>query len=179
VGEFALSGPLVDSNRERLVLVPPKLDPAAGSQVTYTIPGGQRWRLLALTATLATDATVADRQPALSVTVFGELVVRIPHGRVSPASQSDRYSWCRGVGAALFAATGIRSCAPMPDFELPAGSVVATDVGNFQPADDWGPGPLLVEAVTERGDTAELAAELANLSRELAKFASLLPGVVP
>lgn len=179
MGEFAFAGPLQDENRERLQLIGGKLDPAAGSQVTYTVPGGRRWRLLALTGVLVTDATVADRHPTLSVTIFNELVARIPQGRVSAASQSDRYTWCRGVAAAIFAATGIRAAAPMPDFELPGGSIIATDVGNFQAGDDWGASPLLVEEVADRGDTAELRYELARVTRELRALVEVLPGVVP
>lgn len=42
-------------------------DPAAGAQVSETVPTGAVWRLKSLLVTFTTDATVADRYPCLTI----------------------------------------------------------------------------------------------------------------
>lgn len=67
-------------------------DPAAGAEVSETVPTGARWALRALRVTLVTDATVANREVALTfddgVTVYAEY----PSSVNQTATQSRAYT---------------------------------------------------------------------------------------
>lgn len=161
---------------EQFLTIPPHVDPAANAELLYTVPGGELWRPLALSVVLVASVGGANRLPRLRFSVFGEVVTDVPAALIVGAGGTQRFSWCRGVGAGLLEANSLSPCSPMPDILLPAGSTIATSTAGFFGGDDYGRPSLLVEKVVERGPVAELRAAMAELAGELRDFTAAVSG---
>jgi hypothetical protein len=119
-------------------------DPAAGVNLSETVPTNARWRLLSLNLTMTTDATVANRNMRIfyddGVTTF----FATESLTLQTASQSRRYVIAAfGNGQAVTIDT-IHLAAP-PDIELLAGYRVRSSVANFQVEDNINEFAMLVE----------------------------------
>jgi len=72
-------------------------DPAAGTEISQSVPTNARWRLIALRIVLATDATVATRRIQLLFDDGATTVLRL----VSPLTQAENttryYMWYIGA----------------------------------------------------------------------------------
>lgn len=112
-------------------------DPAAGVEWSITVPAGARWRVRSVTATLVTDATVANREPSIVFTADGAVVASVPSGVAHVASQTRRYSWfpqsVRGAGAA-----SLDVIVPIPALELRAGDTITSVTTALVAGDNWG-----------------------------------------
>lgn len=119
-------------------------NPAAGADISETVPTGARWFLHSLTATLVTDATVATRNIAL---VFDDGASEL----VSAVSQGGQaafltYKWSFTHNGAPFSTPQLaRPVNPTTPVKLLAGWRIRTVNQNLAPADDWGVPQLLVE----------------------------------
>jgi hypothetical protein len=71
-------------------------DPAAGAEISETVPTGARWRLRGVVATLVTDATVANRQPSLVLDDGANVYARMPFDSAQVGTQTIAYSWACG-----------------------------------------------------------------------------------
>lgn len=74
-------------------------NPGAGNQWSITVPNERNWQPVVISALLTTSAAVANRQPALFVTMEGAVPanwnsVRAP---VIPANQQIRCVWAQGT----------------------------------------------------------------------------------
>lgn len=167
-----LLGPVEPDSVLHLV---PHADPAADVELSYTVPGGELWRPLALSVELVCSIGGANRLPALRFTVFGALVAGIPAPAAVAAGGTERYSWVRGVGAGVTEANGADHAAPMPDVLLPAGSTITTATAGFFAGDNYGAPQLLVERVTERGPVAELQRAMVRLADRIEDIARAAP----
>ena len=119
-------------------------DPAAGVEISETVPTGARWRLISLTTIFVADATVASRLAVLTPTDGANILLRSPGGSSITASQTVRISWgdfgardsntingfLGAVGSLLY---------------LMAGSVIATVTSSIQAGDNYGAPQMLVE----------------------------------
>lgn len=119
-------------------------DPAAGINVSETVPTGARWRLHTLHAVLVTDATVSNRTSFISISDGTNLVG--VHGalQAQAASNTFRYSLsptlAKGDNSAGYITIGFP-----PFLLLPAGYIIATITANLQAGDNWGAPQMLVE----------------------------------
>jgi hypothetical protein len=67
-------------------------NPAAGAEISETVPTNARWKLLAMTYSLVTSAAVATRTALLSVDDGGNVLTILPPAATQAASLSFRYN---------------------------------------------------------------------------------------
>jgi len=119
-------------------------DPAAGAEISETVPAGARWRLQSLRAAFVTDATAANREVAI---VFddGTNTYAEAHSGVNQAASLTRQYTAAVGGVRGAAATGTGILLAIPSVILPAGHRIRTSTTNLQAGDNWGAPRLLVE----------------------------------
>lgn len=123
-------------------------NPAANVEISETVPAGETWLLLAVSALLVQGAT----QTPLPILVIddGTNVIHEAHGATAAqaASTTARYTWAAGLPApaALLGATpDLHGLAPLPyGLILPAGCRVRTNTIGKGANTDWGAPVLLV-----------------------------------
>lgn len=120
-------------------------NPAAGAEISITVPTGHWWRLKALRFGLVTDATVATRRPRVDVTIDSIVVASFPSVHSHTASTTVLYVYAEGIGAQTDG-IGLISINPMlTDLILPPASTLTTVTANLQAADDYAAPTILVE----------------------------------
>lgn len=123
-------------------------DPAANVEISETVPTNARWRLLALFATLVSDANVSNRDASLTIDDGTTVVARYPGGQNVAASLSTRYLWTSG--GARFTIAGDRTIVvPIADVWMPDGYRLKTVTTNLQATDNWSAPQLWVEELIE------------------------------
>jgi molybdopterin-binding protein len=110
--------------------------PAAGADLTVTVPAALRWRLVSISASLTTSATVANRQPALQLDDGANVFALIPSGNTQVASTTATYTWGDGLVLST-AAAGQNTTASPGNCLLEAGFRVRTLTTGIQAADQW------------------------------------------
>jgi hypothetical protein len=111
--------------------------PAAGTEITETVPTNARWELLSAWLNLQTSAGAGARDVAFVVTINGPRVLQVPTG-IAHAPSERRFYTFANVGAALSDATNFIHSIPIgTPLELPAGSSFATLTTNLQAGDAW------------------------------------------
>jgi hypothetical protein len=119
-------------------------DPAAGAEISVTVPAGFSWRLTAVSATLVTDATAATRRVGLLLDDGATQLWAAQATDGQAASLTRGYSW-PNLGSYVVAQTTTIGI-PGPDgFFLRSGSRVRTATVNFQAGDNWGVPVFYVE----------------------------------
>lgn len=119
-------------------------NPAAGVEISETVPTGAIWRLIAFAVLFVTDATVANRLPILVVddgaTAF--------YGADPPEAQAanGNATWAVGAGISRLTLTGGTRLWAFPnDIRLRAGSRIRTTTIALQAGDNFAAPQLLVE----------------------------------
>jgi hypothetical protein len=120
-------------------------NPAAGAEISETVPTGAQWRLLAFRATLVADATVLSRTPVFTVDDGTSTVWDDENFAALSAGQTGLYSRAlhqsgRGWGGA---SGSVGSGLPL--LILPAGYRVRTGTIQLQAGDNWSAPQLMVE----------------------------------
>lgn len=125
--------------------------PAAGvGGWSIAVPTGENWHVRSMKATLATSATVANRQPYCVISLPGTALdasQTVFLGGLSanvPASTTAVISWAKGVVAAQGAFATLFT-APLPDIWLPAGATIQIQTGGIQAGDQWSQLAIAVE----------------------------------
>lgn len=118
-------------------------NPAAGVEVSETVPTGARWRILSLTCQLVNDATVGNRQVFLIIDDGTTTLAIVGFLANQTANATDLYSWSNWGASNALSALGINF--PLPAFPLMAGWRIRTSTGTFQAGDNWGAPALMVE----------------------------------
>jgi hypothetical protein len=119
-------------------------DPAAGAEISETVPTGVRWKLVSFTAILATSAVVANRAPSLILDDGATTVFQLGANGTVAASSAAGYTWAAGLG--IFGSTGNGNAGALPDPAwLSAGYRIRTQTGLFDVGDNWGAPRYLVE----------------------------------
>jgi hypothetical protein len=119
-------------------------DPAAGAEITQTVPTGARWRLLGVRAALTTDATAATRQVTLLLDDGTATLFSIPAASSQTASLTYTYNWAPSVPSTPVNALNVWG--PLPgDLFLQAGYRIRTSTASFQAGDNWTAPQLLLE----------------------------------
>lgn len=125
-------------------------DPAAGVEVSYTVPAGSTLRLLVVTVSLVQGLTQTP-QPTLVVDDGTNIIYQAPGSSDATgqaASTTARYTWA--VGLPLTARVGttpnIFAYAPLPDrLIVPATWRIRTVTAGIGANTDYGVPSLLVE----------------------------------
>jgi len=137
-----LSAP--DRWRGRLVVVT-GTDPAAGVEITETVPTGAAWRLLSLGATLVTGIAAPARTPTLVLDDGATSYYTGVSTQASGASTTKRYFWSVN-GSELITIAPIDGTGRLPsETVLLAGHRLRTLTDAFAAADNWGAPTLYVE----------------------------------
>jgi hypothetical protein len=119
-------------------------NPAAGAEVSETVPTGARWRLRGLRAQLVTDATVATRRVHLVVDDGTNTLIDQALADTQTASLTRNYNLAPYQYAPAAAAAEIYG--PLPgDLVLRPGWRVRTATDNLAVGDNWGAPQLYVE----------------------------------
>ena len=119
-------------------------NPAAGVEISETVPTGARWRLNALASFLTPDATVANRTARLLIDDGTNILWQSEPGGVATAGAAWRYTAGAGIPR-LAGAFDIQTWSLPTDLILLAGWRVRTLTASLQAADDWDAPFLLVE----------------------------------
>ncbi len=114
--------------------------PAAGSDWSTVLSGGDRVRVHTITAQLVTSATVANRVAGLILKDQNDLTYwQADLESDQAASLTAQYSWARGSGvsAAATAAGGSRLSAGLPWTWLEPGDSIGTITASIAAGDQW------------------------------------------
>lgn len=119
-------------------------DPAAGVEITETVPAGQRWRIAAFRIELVTDATVPGRVLAIFVDDGTNNFFKTTATGVQAASVTRSYS-CGASVPNLSLLFGGEQVAWPSQLVLSAGDRIRTVTINLAAGDDFTAPILLVE----------------------------------
>lgn len=133
-----------DAIRRRIVRID---DPAAGAELSETVPGQETWVVESVRLQLVTDATAADRSVRITATDGSVEHFRTVHGEVQVASTTVVYAAFNGSPAAGTTANGLVLAWPTSGLILPPGHVLATNTMNLQAADQISDARLNVLAI--------------------------------
>lgn len=123
-------------------------DPAAGVEISETVPTGARWRLISFFGELVTDATVANRRATLAIDDGTNLFFRVAINSLQTASLTFRYIFSQAGPDVL--STGNAMVGKTPnDLRLAAGYRIRTITETIQAGDNWAAPQLLVEEFLE------------------------------
>lgn len=119
-------------------------NPAAGTDWTQTVFGGEQWIVRAVRAVLVTSAAVANRVPHLQIRDgAANIMVDNPTNTNQAASLTEAYNWFSGTQAYQFDSS---QSIPIPgELRLTAGMVIRTVTTAIQAADQWSAIVLTVE----------------------------------
>jgi len=123
-------------------------DPAAGVEISETVPTGRRWRVQSVNFGLTTSAVVANRQVLFIIDDGVNSGFLVPAVSVQAASLLVGYCWT--PGAASISTTGGRSIGPLPSpCIMTAGMRFRTVTTNLDPGANYGPPVYVVEELLE------------------------------
>lgn len=119
-------------------------NPAAGVEISETVPTGALWFLRSLRATFVADVTVINRTIRLR---YDDGALTFFEGfNASVTTASATAVLIASVGTNFIASgSGGRQPITMPDLRLPAGFRFFTVTSSLQAGDNWGPPQFLVE----------------------------------
>jgi len=112
--------------------------PAAGAEISETVPTGARWELKTLWVVLVASATVATRTPQLRLDDGTTTLMQVPSVTQLVASQTAAAEFAQGMPyAAQVNALGAPSGLPVNN-RLAAGHRIRTSTSNIQVGDQYG-----------------------------------------
>lgn len=119
-------------------------DPAAGAEISETVPTNARWRPIALRFRLVTDATVANRRPGIVLDDGATAYFVSQAGSVQTASLT--YDYNAGTLGFTQGVFSLDQWIPLPHYLLmPGGHRIRTSTVNLAAGDNYGAPQLLVE----------------------------------
>lgn len=119
-------------------------NPAAGVEVSETVPTNARWRLVAFLATLVTDATAATRTAQLLIDDGVTTFLLILPTTTQIASLTRQYNG-KAVGLDPQPIGTQLTWGLPPDIYIPAGGRIRTSTINLQAGDNWTAPQYMVE----------------------------------
>lgn len=123
-------------------------NPAAGAEISETVPTGARWRLRSLRATLVASAAAANREVSLIVDDGAAIYGAFPSTVNQTAGLTRAYT-ASPAGVRGAAATATEITIAIPDLWLPAGHRFRTVTTNLDVGDDWSAPQYSVEEQLE------------------------------
>lgn len=136
-----MEGPLDGSGMLRSIT---GTNPAAGVEISETVPTGARWRVSTLMATLVTSSDVANRRVRILVDDGTNEFFRYKVATDQTATQTIQYIFAP-LGTESGTAFSVAIVPIPPNLDLPAGARIRTNTSGLAAADDWGAPQLLVE----------------------------------
>lgn len=119
-------------------------DPAAGAEISETVPTNARWRLIHARALLVTSAVVANRTASWLIDDATNVVIQ-QYGNFNQAA-SLTVTYSAGAFGTFGATAGaFIDVALPPDLILPGGFRIRTATLSMDVGDNWGAPQLLVE----------------------------------
>ena len=127
---------------KQIVTVP---NPAAHTDWSAVVPGGEQWKVLAAVATFTADATVANRTPRVSITIDGVLLWLNQDNAAVAATGIVQYFFTPADPPAVISHGGNIMLMTYPHLLLPPGAVFGTSTVNITTNDQWSGIGLWVE----------------------------------
>lgn len=125
-------------------------DPAAGAEISETVPTNARWRLLLFTARFVSDSTAVNRNPSLTLDDGTTVLLSADPPEAQTATQNFRYY--AGPGTQRLAFFYDNKSWNLPtDVILPSAYRIRTITGGLQAGDNYGAPQLEVEEWLEVG----------------------------
>jgi hypothetical protein len=119
-------------------------NPAAGAEISETVPTGARWKLRTFIYTLVTSAAVANRRPVLTIDDGATTIWESFTNVAQTATQTAKYR--AGVGVPFLLYDTLAYHLPLPsDLLLPAAARIRTVTALIDVADDYGAPVYAVE----------------------------------
>ena len=149
----------------RILIVSLEADPAAGAEVSITVPGRAVWKVIAMKVNLVTSATVAARRLRMEAADGnGNVFSRVASASQQNASTTNRYTIMSSMGTSLLGFTEHIMPSPDPLILLP-GYNYATVTASIQAGDNFSAPVLYVQETPQRGIAAGSDALLSALRR--------------
>lgn len=127
-------------------------DPAAGAEISLSVDTNFTWRILGISYTLVTDATVANRTPHLVFENTAGLQLGFFAKATQPASTTVKYS-CMPIGGAEILSSGIFTMIPIPKgFLMDHAFTIRTETVNLKAGDNYSLMEVWVEQFFQRQD---------------------------
>lgn len=120
-------------------------NPAAGSEISQTVPTDKAWRVYLARIPLTTAVAAADRTPQLRITDGTNILWESRTHDNHIASLTRTYNWDRDGEYSTTVDVDEFYNILIDLGILLAGDIISTITGNLQGADDWGAGFLRVE----------------------------------
>lgn len=142
--------------------------PGAGNNWQVVVPGGVQWFVIGGQFTLTTDATVANRLPAMTVTVNGVGVWYVQPSNALPAGSVGKYTVVSGLSQTGNVGFASGQIVVLPPTWVPEAAVIASSVVNLDATDTLTGITLWVEEVyvTDQ-QLSEIARDRAQLQRDI------------
>ncbi len=119
-------------------------NPAAGAEISETVPTNARWRFYSLTAQLVASATVANRIVSFAMDDGANVHYRM--GQNTAQTAGSTRTWCLSGSPFSNALSGTSLLmVGAPEIYLAAGFRIRTITEGFQAGDDWAAPQFLVE----------------------------------
>lgn len=112
-------------------------DPAAGAEISETVPDGEVWELVAIRIRLVSDATVSSRTVRLAIDDGTSTFALLPSVSGQGASETRDHTFAVGAASLTGPNSTNAHVNPLPPFVLPAGWKIGTDSINLQAGDDY------------------------------------------
>lgn len=100
--------------------------PAAGAEISETVPTGARWQFLGGTIALQTNATVGDRRPVMTFQSGGFQIANAISPLAIPPSSLYGFAWGQGMTLSNALSTNIGQQGSPMDLPLLAGGTIQT-----------------------------------------------------
>lgn len=125
----------------------PQPAPAAGADLSYTVPIGVIWNVVSLTALFTASAGAANRTVAFFIKdQGGRIVYQYGIGTALTANQTCTYTFEEDVSLITASANGGNILEPLPATWLPPDWSFGTTTANIQAGDQWSNVSLWVQA---------------------------------
>lgn len=115
-----------------------EIAPAAGKEVSFTVPNGVVWRVVSMTAKLTTSSTIANRYVGFQVKQQdGTAVYQFQSTSALAASDSLTVTFSEDISTLTTVATTDVLLLPKPSVWFPPGWSFGTLTGNIQTGDAY------------------------------------------
>lgn len=112
-------------------------NPAAGSDWSLFVPGGVVWQVQSILTRFNTNATVANRVPAIVIGDGSNNVMRVSGANAATASNTHRYCWMKTFGVSNGPDVSNAMSTSFPDVPIPGGWQIQVVTTGLQAGDAW------------------------------------------
>ncbi|GAI90755.1 unnamed protein product [marine sediment metagenome] len=117
--------------------------PAAGAEISLTVPARRRWRIISLHFSFATTVAAANRFPILSIDNGSILLLKIPIVTAQTASLTHHYYYSATHQPEII--IGVNRLYPLPPLTLVSDYNIFTQTIGIEDTDEYTAPILLIE----------------------------------